>query len=377
MRIARLLALVYLGYRRHAVLVPDPDDLPGHETQGQPYAEVRPRPGTELVRLKTRQGESIVALFGPALTADGRPDPQAARRPTLLYFYGNGMCLSYSRGEFERFRRLGLNVLIPEYVGYGMSGGSPSERGCQATADAAYEYLVATRGIKPDGIVVGGWSLGGAVAVDLASRRPAAGLIMFSSFTSGVDMAHRIAPFLPVSLLLRHRFDNLGKIKRITCPILIGHGRRDSIVPFEMGKRLAAAAKAPVTTLWIDEADHNDFFDVAGRRLDQAIVRFIDELPSRSLTNLTRRHRLDLATVPISQAAETARLARPLPQHVGHAAEDVIPVAEPRLAEDPHRGIPGAVLAVEHPSPLADGREREPDGNTQPARPGGRPTYRA
>ncbi len=279
MRIARILAIVYLGYAAMLFSLQTRMIFPGHETQGQPYAEFRPQPGTELVRLKTRQGESIVALFGPALTADGRPDPQAARRPTLLFFYGNGMCLGHSRGEFERFRRLGLNVLIPEYVGYGMSGGSPSERGCQATADAAYEYLVATRGIKPDEIVIGGWSLGGAVAVDLASRRPAAGLIMLSSFTSGVDMGRRMAPFLPVSLLLRHRFDNLGKIKRITCPILIGHGRRDSIVPFDMGKRLAAAAKAPLATLWIDEADHNDFLDVAGRRLDQAITRFVVELP--------------------------------------------------------------------------------------------------
>jgi uncharacterized protein len=279
MRIARLLTLLYLGYAAMLFSLQTRMIFPGHDTQGQPYAEFKPRPGTELVRLKTRQGESIVALFGPALTADGRPDPQAARRPTLLFFYGNGMCLSYSRDEFERFRRLGLNVLIPEYVGYGMSGGSPSERGCQATADAAYEYLVATRGVKPDELVIGGWSLGGAVAVDLASRRPAAGLIMFSSFTGGVEMGRRIAPFLPVSLLLRHRFDNLGKIRSVTCPILIGHGRRDSIVPFDMGKRLAAAAKAPVTTLWIDEADHNDFLDVAGRRLDRAITRFVDELP--------------------------------------------------------------------------------------------------
>jgi fermentation-respiration switch protein FrsA (DUF1100 family) len=280
LRLARILALVYLGYAAVLFSLQTRIIFPGHETQGQPYAEVRPRPGTELVRLKTRQGVPIVALFGPALTPDGHADPSASERPTLVYFYGNGMCLSYSRDEFERFRRLGLNVLIPEYVGYGMSGGSPSERGCQATADAAYEYLVVTRGIKAAGIVVGGWSLGGAVALELVSRRPASGLIIFSAFTSGVDMAHRIVPFLPASLLLRHRFDNVGKIKRITCPILIGHGRRDRIVPFEMGERLAATAKdATVTTLWIDEADHNDFYDVAGRRVDQAIVRFIDALP--------------------------------------------------------------------------------------------------
>ncbi len=282
MTAARIPALVYLGLATLLFSFQTRIIFPGHETQGQPYAQVRPRPGTELVRLRTAHGEPIVALFGPALKSDAQPDPQAAHRPTFLYFYGNGMCLNHSIEQFEQFRRLGLNVLIPEYVGYGMSGGSPSERGCQETADAAHDYLVKTRGVPAGSLIVGGWSLGGAVAVDLASRRPPAGLFMFSSFTSGVDMAHRIVPFLPASVLLRHRFDNIRKIRKITCPILIGHGRGDQIVPFEMGKRLAAAARAPVNTLWIDDADHNDFYDVAGREVDRAIGRFIESLPAGS-----------------------------------------------------------------------------------------------
>ncbi len=280
MRIARLLAILYLGIATVMFSIQARIIFPGHETQGQPLAEVRPRRGTDLVRMQTPAGTPIVALYGPALTADGRPDPLAPGRPTLLYFYGNGMCLNLAGDEFERFRRLGLNVMIPEYVGYGMSAGKPSERGCQDTADAAYGYLIRTHGLKPDRIVVGGWSLGAAVAIDLASRRPAGGLVAFSAFTSGVDMAHRLLPFLPASLLLRHRFDSIRKIGGITCPILIGHGRQDRIVPFEMGERLARTARAPVSTLWIDEADHNDFFDVAGRRVDQALLRFIGGLPS-------------------------------------------------------------------------------------------------
>jgi pimeloyl-ACP methyl ester carboxylesterase len=255
--------------------------FPGQETQGQPFAEVRPGPGTELVRLRTHRGDSIVALYGAALTPEGRPHPQAASRPTLIYFYGNAMCLSYARTEFDQLRRLGLNVLIPEYVGFGMSSGRASEEGCQATADAAYDELVTRRGVEPGRIVAGGWSLGGAVAVDLASRRRVGGLIIFCTFTSAVDMARRLLPIMPVSLLLRHRFETLRKIGRVDCPVLVGHGRLDRIVPFDMGRRLAAAAPGPVTTLWIDQADHNDFFEVAGRRIDRAITRFLDEcLPS-------------------------------------------------------------------------------------------------
>ncbi len=278
MRIIRPLVLAYLGYLTVLYSLQTRLIFPGHETQGQEFAQVRQRMGSELVHLETRHGEPIVALYGPALTPDGQPDPDAARRPTLIYFYGNGMCLNYAIEDFERYRRLGLNVLIPEYVGYGMSGGSPSEKGCQETAEAAYDYLVSQRRVPPSRIVAGGWSLGGAVAVNLADRKPVGGLIMFSAFTSGVEMGRRLAPFLPVSLLLRHRFDNLRKISRIKCPILIGHGRRDQIVPFEMGQRLATAAhKVPVMTLWIDGADHNDFYQVGGKEIDKAVVKFLDE----------------------------------------------------------------------------------------------------
>jgi uncharacterized protein len=275
MRTARLIALVYIGSLIVITSFQTRIIFPGQETQGQDYARVRPLAGTELVHLESRRGEPIVALFGPALAPDGRPHPDAAGCATLIYFYGNAMCLNDATGHFERFRRLGLNVIIPDYLGYGMSGGSASERGCQATSESVYDYLVATRGIKPSQIVAAGWSLGGAVAIDLASRKPVAGLIVFSAFTSGVDMGRRLLPFFPVSLLLRHRFDSLNKIQQIKCPILVGHGRRDRIVPFAMGQRLAGAAKGPVTTLWIDEADHNDFYTVGDTRINNAVMKFI------------------------------------------------------------------------------------------------------
>jgi fermentation-respiration switch protein FrsA (DUF1100 family) len=281
LRFLRLLALVYIGVAIVLYALQTKVIFPGAMTQGDPNAQVRPEPGTELIRLQSSRGEPIVALYGPALRRDGTALPDAPNRPTLIYFYGNAMCLASALSQFREFRRLGLNVLIPDYVGYGMSGGRPSERGCEETAAAVYDYLTSTRSVPASKIVAGGWSLGGAVAIDLARRKPVAGLIVFCTFTSGVDMGRRVMPFLPVSLLLRHRFDNLSKIREITCPILIGHGRLDSIIPFSMAERLAAAAKSPVTTLWIAQADHNDFFDVAGRRVDDAIVEFIERMFSR------------------------------------------------------------------------------------------------
>jgi fermentation-respiration switch protein FrsA (DUF1100 family) len=275
LRLTRLLVLTYIGLAAVLYTFQTSVIFPGASTQGQLYAQVAPRPGTELVRLGTPRDQEVVALFGPALTALGKPHPEPAKRPTLIYFYGNAMCLNDSISTVEQFRRLGLNVITPDYLGYGMSGGRPSEQACQETADAVYDYLISKRGIDKSKIIASGWSLGGAVAIDLARRRPVGGLIAFSTFTSGVDLARRLLPFLPVSLLLHHRFDSLSKIPHAGCPILIGHGRLDQIIPFEMAKRLAAAARSPVTTLWIDEADHNDFFHVAGRRIDDAVSEFV------------------------------------------------------------------------------------------------------
>ena len=220
--------------------------FPGAATQGHPAAEFHPDPDTPLVRLTTARGDRVVALFGPALTPDGRPHPNAARRPTILYFYGNGMCLKGTTYEFGHFRRLGANVLIPEYVGYGLSGGQAGEVGCRETADAAYDHLSKRPDVDPAKIVAAGRSLGGAVAIDLALRRPVATLFTLSTFTRLADLARHHYPFLPAAeWLLQDWFDSLAKIGRVDCPVLFVHGRRDEIVPFAMMDRLAAAARRP------------------------------------------------------------------------------------------------------------------------------------
>ena len=92
-------------------------------------------------------------------------------------------------------------------------------------------------------------------------------------------MARGIVPLPLPRFLFVHKFDNLNKIPRITCPILLGHGRRDTLVPFPMCERLAKAVKAPLTKVIIDEAEHNDFYDVGGKQIDEAIASFVEGLP--------------------------------------------------------------------------------------------------
>ena len=181
--------------------------------------------------------------------AGGRP---AAGEPTVLYFYGNGVCLAQAVDSLIWFAGPGggRGVAIAEYVGYGLSTGRPSEAGCAETADAAYDLLTEDWGVEPSQLVVAGWSLGAAVALDLASRRQAAALALFSPFTSLPDVARAIVPrvlagVVPwLSARASLQFDNLGKIARVACPIFLAHGRQDTLVPFGMAR--AASDRPPL-----------------------------------------------------------------------------------------------------------------------------------
>ena len=274
-RALRLALFAYIAVLAYLYIAQTWMIFPGRSSQGETYARVVPSRGAELVELTTASGDRVAALFGPALTREGAAREDAASRPTLLFFYGNGDCLAANVDLFDEFRRLGANVMIPDYAGYGMSGGEASEAGCYATADAAYDYLRARPGVDPERLFVAGWSLGAAVAVDLASRRPVEGLAIFSAFTSMADMARVLYPFLPVSWLLHHRFESEEKIAKVTCPILIGHGRLDRAIPFAMADRLEAAAGGPVTRVAVD-TDHNDFFAGGSAAVLGPLSRLLD-----------------------------------------------------------------------------------------------------
>jgi hypothetical protein len=278
-RVGRAILIAYLTYAGVLYFLQTAMLFPGRDTQGTAAAVVRGLPlGGELITVKAASGQPVALAYGSALDANGVPMPDARRRPTLIYFYGNAMCLRDAVGQFGDFRRLGMNVCIPEFLGFGMSGGDASEQGCYETADAAYDYVIGRGDVHPDRIIAGGWSLGGAVAIDLASRRKVAALISFCTFTSVADMGRRLYPFLPMSMLVKHRFENEAKIAGVTCPTLIGHGRADSIIPFEMSDRLAAAAGGPVARLAPSRADHNDFFDVAWGEIAPAMCALAEQV---------------------------------------------------------------------------------------------------
>jgi uncharacterized protein len=276
-RILRFLAFLYLAICVVFYLLQEKLIFPGAASQGQQDAIVHQPPGCQLLSLKTPEGERVAAIFGPAQQRNGEPLPDPAHAPTIVFFYGNGMCMSDAMEEFREFRKLGANVLIPEYLGYGMSSGKPSEAGCYAAADAAWQWMETQPTIDQHKIIVAGWSLGAAVAVDVAARKPVAGLAMFSAFTSMANMGSHLYPFLPVHTVLKHRFENLQKIPNVSCPIVIGHGVVDNMIPYYMSDELAKAAKAPIIArIRAEGTSHNDFLPLADEQVNAALKQLVD-----------------------------------------------------------------------------------------------------
>jgi len=246
--------------------------FPGASEQDQPQTRIQYGGDAEVVHLTTAAGIPIAAVFGS--TAE-------PHRPTILYFYGNAGSVAYSEGEFDHFRKLGCNVLIPDLSGFGASGGKASETNFYATADAAWDYLQTRPQIDKNKIIVVGWSMGGGVAVDLASRKPVAGLATFNAFTTLPKMARKLMPWMPTDLFLKYRFDNLAKIPQIHCPMFICNAQLDTLVPPKMSDQLAAAAGGPVTRLIIPTADHNSIFSADPQLLWNALGKWIETISAK------------------------------------------------------------------------------------------------
>ncbi len=193
----------------------------------------------------------------------------------LLYFHGNAGNLTYRLDMIQLLVQIPVDVFIIDYRGYGRSEGTPTEEGLYRDADAAWRELTVARGTQPDRIVIFGKSLGGAPAVDLARRVPAAGLIVQSSFTSAADMAAEVMPLVP-RFLLRTRFDSVGKIHDVSCPKLIIHSPADEVVPYKLGRMLYEAASPPKQFFEVPHAGHNETHISGGRPYFDALRAFID-----------------------------------------------------------------------------------------------------
>lgn len=183
---------------------------------------------------------------------------------TLLISHGNAGNISHRLDLMLRLRHAGFNVFMYDYRGYGRSEGSPTEKGVYLDGRAAYDYVTTVEGIDPAHLILFGSSLGGAVAVEVATQRKAAALILEATFSSGKALARKLYPFLPIDLLMQSEYNSIEKIRTLDIPILVIHGSNDSIVPIDLARDLFNAANEPKEFYEIPRADHNDTYFVGG-----------------------------------------------------------------------------------------------------------------
>jgi hypothetical protein len=220
------------------------------------------------------QSEDGIALHGWYL-------PSTGSNRVLLFFHGNAGNISHRGESLAIFHRLGLNVLIIDYRGYGRSEGHPDEPGLYRDADTAWRYLRDTKGFSARQIIIFGRSLGGAVAARLTAQlEPASqpgGLILESTLSSARDMARELFPLLSWITPLRFNFDTFESLKSIHCPLLVLHSPEDEIMPFEQGQKIFHAAKPP-KTFHTMRGDHNSGFLLSQPEYEQALAGFINKL---------------------------------------------------------------------------------------------------
>ena len=199
--------------------------------------------------------------------------PHLEANKTILFFHGNGGNISHRGDSIYIFHKLKLNVLIIDYPGYGSSTGQPSEDGLYQSASAAWQYLISDKKVKPEDIIIFGRSLGGAVAVDLATRVKAGGLILESTFSSVSDIVKIAFPIMSNFIYLRYSFDSLSKITNVKSPVLLIHSPDDEVIPFELGKKLFTAIQSEKKFLQI-KGGHNDGFMQSIRPYMQTLATF-------------------------------------------------------------------------------------------------------
>lgn len=226
----------------------------------------------QRVEIRTADGVTLVAWVMRA--------PGGAAERWLLMCHGNGGNLSEAGRphHYADLRGLGLNLLAFDYRGYGESGGAPSEEGLYRDADAAWRYLTDSLRVPPDRIVLFGHSLGSAVAVELATRVRAAGLILDGALTSVTERAQDAYPFVPVRWIARSRYPSIDRIGGLTLPKLFLHARADEVIPFAYGRRLYEAAPSPKTFVAL-AGGHADAFERDSAAYFGAIARFLAQLP--------------------------------------------------------------------------------------------------
>jgi len=260
LRLAAYIVLAYVSWCATLYFYQDRIVFPADQA---PPPLPRPMTGDIVVtKLDLDSGESVESWFLPA--------PQATAdhpAPVVVFFHGNAELIDYQDDIVRQYHRLGISALLPEYRGYGHSGGTPSQEAIREDCVRFYDKLLERADVDRSRIVFHGRSLGGGVACDVATRRKPAVLILQSTFASVAEMAH---DYLAPAFLAKHPFRNDRVVARLGIPLLIFHGTRDPIIAVRHGRRLRD--RTPDAVYIEYDCGHNDWPGRGNRQ------RFWDEI---------------------------------------------------------------------------------------------------
>jgi fermentation-respiration switch protein FrsA (DUF1100 family) len=217
-----------------------------------------------------RDHVQLTAPDGVKIAARHWPNPKA--KYTVLYLHGNYEDLGSLNDYVPGFIEAGYAVFAIDYRGYGLSQGDPAEANLATDSELAYDYMRTQLGIPADRILIFGYSLGSGPAVDLALRKPAAGLVLQGAFLSAYRVMTRIRVFPG------DKFVNIAKVAQLKLPVYVIHGMADNTVPFWHGEKLYEAMTAPKQKLFVEGGPHTGLADFIGPRYWDELRKFTDSL---------------------------------------------------------------------------------------------------
>jgi uncharacterized protein len=217
---------------------------------GAPLGDRRPAQPYEQLEQVAAEGSHQPYALAWLMPAPVTPE----RQPWLIFLHGNASNIAGRLNivHYERLRSLGLNVMAPEYRGYGGLAGVPTESGLAEDARRAYDTLRREKNVDPRRIIIYGWSLGSAVAVNLASRVDEAAVILEGAPASIVAIGQRRYPYFPIRWLIRNPFESIARVDKIGSPTLFLHSPEDAVIPIAEGRRLFDAAPQPKQFVEVD-----------------------------------------------------------------------------------------------------------------------------
>lgn len=237
---------------------------------------VFPNTGVEEVYLVSKSGKKIHGWYYSA----------AGSAQVILFNHGNAGNLLSRTSILALLLKTGASIFIYDYEGFGKSEGLPTIEGILENGLVAYDFLVSTKGVKPQNIIVYGESLGTGVAMYLAEHKPVAGVILQSGFSSLRTIALESFPALkvfPSFLFPTQQLDTLALVKKTHPPLLIVHGVKDEIVPYSHAKRLYSEATEPKQLLTLPNSGHTDLTMTAPQEFLKTVVDFMARLRQPNL----------------------------------------------------------------------------------------------